>query len=186
MCLAISLMFVAPRYPAEVENPYYSWGILLVFASSVVAVVLYWLVVLFNRPSFIVAPHLRGERGLLQASRDGTEGRRKQKKRSTAQSGTLPKQSRRTLSFQVSASGGLIEIGDRDAKEGPVWDSTATSAISNGSVVLVATRPPESGPVTIEVAPGKPAARGHAPGLLRAARPTQRRYRGRQHARRAA
>jgi hypothetical protein len=151
VCLTIGLMFLAPEYPPDVENPYYSWGIVVIFASAFVAAVLYWLVVLFNKPSFIVAPHLRGETGLIRSRRAEAPSPHQHAEKSPS-GGTSSRLTERGISFEIAADGGLIEVGDRDAKEVPIWDSSATSAISNGRVVLLAARPPKDGPVKVEVA----------------------------------
>jgi hypothetical protein len=151
VCLTMGLMFLAPQYPPDVENPYYSWGIVVIFASALVAAVLYWLVVLFNRPSLIVAPHLRGERGLIESKRTEEPSQRQRAEKPTSNRPSA-KRSVRTMSFDITAEGGLIEVGDRDAKEVPVWDSSATSALSNGRVVLLAARPPQDGPVKVDIA----------------------------------
>jgi hypothetical protein len=151
VCLTMGLMFLAPQYPPDVENPYYSWGIVVIFASALVAAVLYWLVVLFNRPSLIVAPHLRGERGLIESKRTEEPSRRQRAEKPTS-SRRSTQRSERTLSFDVTAEGGLIEVGDRDAKEVPIWEPSTKSALSNGRVVLLAARPPRDGPVTVKVA----------------------------------
>ena len=68
------------------------------------------------------------------------------------------------LSFVLEAQGGLVLIGDHAARHGPIWDAGAASdgAISDGTSVLVGTRPPLVGPVRVEVGVEQmPPAGGH-------------------------
>lgn len=67
-CLTILLTFLAPQDPPQAGDRWEGITRAVVIGSGAIALALYWMVVLFNRPKFIVAPDLRDESGAAQVS----------------------------------------------------------------------------------------------------------------------
>ena len=154
LVFGIILIPVAPRYPEGEVNPFYSWGILVFGGLTLLAVLLYWLIVLTGRPENLVAPHLRkADISLNLPHRNEYPGMTAPELPARAEgTGT-----HKLLSVSVVPEGSLVSVGDTETDDIPIWADSDELVASSPSMILVGTRSPQSGPVHIEVvANGEP------------------------------
>jgi hypothetical protein len=139
---SIALMVLPPQTP---------WALVTLLVVSAFAMPVYWSVVLFNRPKWLVAPHLRDEPGAIEM------GRRRAAARRTAVGGTP------LASLQVDAEGMVVAIADSKARKVPDWPTDAEPrCVSDGETVLVGVRRPEQGEVLVTVLGEEEPASPHA------------------------
>jgi hypothetical protein len=114
-----------------------AWLGLLVCALSTF---IYWSIVLTNRPRLFVPPRFKDDVGLLNERRLAN-----------------PEEGQTALvSFDVTPMHGLVQVGDRDAPEVPEWPDSSPEphVVSNGRVILIATRSHREGAVHVAVQRG--------------------------------
>jgi hypothetical protein len=75
MLALLVLNGLAAVFLVDLQSAVTDWAILVCMMAELVLVVLYWSIVLFNRPKFLVAPHLRDDVGAIAARRLRKAGR---------------------------------------------------------------------------------------------------------------
>src|SRR5215510_2632003 len=114
--VAVVLLFFAPTDPSA-RDRWLVGCLYLMIGTVALAVILYWSVVLFNRPRFLVAPNQRAEWGAVASRRHRRTPAPGERTRGGGRpaggpDGRPPPAGQGHLSFEVSAAGGLVEIGD--------------------------------------------------------------------------